>query len=65
MELCELLGDTTNVSANTGDINMILKVNPHKAPAMGSDFKFYVSHKAAYVFDAETEQIVENDVERR
>ncbi len=65
VELCELLGDTTNVYANTGEINMILKVNPHKAPAMGSDFKFYVPHKAAYVFDAETEQIVENDVERR
>ncbi len=64
VDLTELLGDTTNVYANVGDVNVILKVNPHKTPAMGSEFKFAVPYKAAYVFDQETEQIVENSVER-
>lgn len=68
VELTELLGDTTNVYATVGEgdekVNVILKVNPHNTPAMGSEFKFYVPAKAAYVYDAETEQIVENDVER-
>ncbi len=64
VDLTELLGDTTNVYANVGDVNVILKVNPHKTPAMGSEFKFAVPYKAAYVFDQETEQIVENSIER-
>lgn len=64
VELTELLGDTTNVYADIGGVNVIMKVNPHKAPEIGSDFKFYVPYKSAYVFDAETEQIVENDIER-
>ena len=64
VELTELLGDTTNVYANIGDVNVILKVNPHKTPDRGSEFKFVVPHKAAYVFDAETEKIVPNDIKR-
>ncbi len=64
VELTELLGDTTNVYANVGDVNVILKVNPHKTPAMGSEFTFYVPHHAAYVFDEETEQVVESDQKR-
>jgi len=68
VELTELLGDTTNVYATVGDgenkTNVILKVNPHDTPEMGSKFTFTVPHKAAYVYDAETEQIVENDVKR-
>ena len=64
VDLTELLGDTTNVYANVGDVNVILKVNPHHAPNMGDDFKFYVPYQAAYVFDKETEQIVESDLKR-
>ena len=64
VDLTELLGDTTNVYANVGDVNVILKVNPHKTPAMGSDFTFYVPYSASYVFDAETEQVVESDLQR-
>ena len=67
VELTELLGDTTNVYAVVGEeekVNIILKVNPHHAPVMGSDFSFYVPHTAAYIYDAETEEIVENDVKR-
>ncbi len=64
VDLTELLGDTTNVYANVGDVNVILKVNPHKTPEMGASFKFAVPYKAAYVFDAETELAVESDLER-
>ncbi len=68
VELTELLGDTTNVYATVGEgdekVNVILKVNPHDTPAMGDEFTFNVPVAAAYVFDAETEEIVENDVKR-
>ena len=64
VDLTELLGDTTNVYANVGDVNVILKVNPHKTPAMGSEFKFAVPYHAAYVFDQETELAVESDLKR-
>ena len=64
VDLTELLGDTTNVYANVGDVNVILKVNPHHTPEMGSEFKFAVPYSAAYVFDAETEQVVESDLKR-
>ena len=64
VDLTELLGDTTNVYANVGEVNVILKVNPHKAPAMGADFKFAVPYSASYVFDQETELVVESDLKR-
>ena len=68
VELTELLGDTTNVYATVSEgdnsVNLILKVNPHDTPATGSDFTFSVPHVSAYVFDAETEQIIENDIVR-
>ena len=64
VDLTELLGDTTNVYANVGDVNVIMKVNPHKAPAMNSEFKFYIPYKAAYLFDAETELAIESDLKR-
>lgn len=68
VELTELLGDTTNVYATVGAgderTNIILKVNPHHTPEMGDGFSFNVPYISAYVFDAETEQIIENDIER-
>ncbi len=64
VDLTELLGDTTNVYANVGDVNVILKINPHDTPAMGSAFKFVVPYKAAYLFDKETEQVIASDIER-
>ena len=64
VDLTELLGDTTNVYANVGDVNVILKVNPHNAPKMGEDFKFIVPYEAAYVFDGETELAIESDLKR-
>lgn len=68
VELTELLGDTTNVYATVGEgenkVNVILKVNPHHAPQMGDKFTFYVPYTATYIYDAETEEIVENDIKR-
>ena len=68
VELTELLGDTTNVYATIGEgddkANIILKINPHNTPEMGSDFTFRIPQVAAYIYDAETEEIVENDVKR-
>ena len=68
VELTELLGDTTNVYATVGEgddkVNIILKVNPHRAPKMGEDFTFRIPKVAAYIYDAETEQIVENNIKR-
>jgi multiple sugar transport system ATP-binding protein len=64
VDLTELLGDTTNVYANVGKKNVILKVNPHDTPAMGSTFKFVVPYKAAYLFDEESQLAIESDVVR-
>ena len=68
VELTELLGDTTNVYATVGEgdekVNVILKVNPHNAPEMGAEFKFRIPQAAAYIYDAETEEIVENSIKR-
>jgi multiple sugar transport system ATP-binding protein len=64
VDLTELLGDTTNVYANVGDVNVILKVNPHDTPEMGAEFKFVVPYKAAYLYDQETELAIESDVVR-
>ncbi len=65
VDLTELLGDTTNVYANVGDVNVILKVNPHDTPEMGSTFKFCVPYKAAYIYDQETEEAVPSDMKRQ
>lgn len=64
VELTELLGDTTNVYATVGGVNVILKVNPHHTPEMGAEFKFFVPYEAAYVYDCETELAVDSDLKR-
>ncbi|MGN0814462.1 MAG: ABC transporter ATP-binding protein [Candidatus Coproplasma sp.] len=64
VDLTELLGDTTNVYANVGDVNVILKVNPHDTPATGSEFTFVVPHKCAYLFDKETEKVIPSSIVR-
>jgi multiple sugar transport system ATP-binding protein len=65
VDLTELLGDTTNVYANVGDVNVILKVNPHNTPAIGDEFTFIVPHKAAYIYDKETTMAVPSIIERQ
>ena len=68
VELTELLGDNANVYATIGEgsekVNVILKINPHDTPEMGVEFTFYVPYTATYIYDGETEEIVENDIER-
>ena len=58
VELTELLGDNTNVYVNMGEDKAILKVEPHDAPAMDSDFKFSIPYKSVYIFDGETENAI-------
>lgn len=65
VDLTELLGDTTNVYANVGNVNVILKVNPHDAPKMGDEFAFCVPYKAAYIYDSETEEAIPSDISRQ
>lgn len=64
VDLTELLGDNTNVYANVGDFNVILKINPHNTPKMGDEFNFVIPYKAAYVYDKETEQVVQSSLKR-
>ena len=64
VELTELLGDTTNVYATVGEVNVILKVNPHDTPERESDFSFVIPMKAAYLYDKETGPAIESDIVR-
>lgn len=64
VELTELLGDITNVYATVDGINVILKVNPHHTPAMGSECTFFIPYKGAYLYDKETELAVPSDIVR-
>ncbi len=58
VELTEMLGDNTNVYINIGDINAILKVNPHEAPKVDTNISFSISSEYTYLFDAETEEVI-------
>ena len=61
VELTEMLGDNTNVYINIGEANAILKVNPHDAPEMDAQITFSVPFESTYLFDAETEMVIEGD----
>ncbi len=58
VELTEMLGDNTNVYVNIGDVNAILKVNPHDAPEVDTKITFSVPVSSTYLFDAETEKVI-------
>ena len=62
VELTEMLGDNTNVYVNIGEHNAILKVNPHDTPAMDSDIVFSIPVENVYLFDAETEKVIEQEI---
>ena len=64
VELTELLGDVTNVYATVGNVNVILKVNPHDTPVRGSECTFFIPYKGAYLYDKETELAVPSDIVR-
>ena len=64
VELTEFLGDTTNVYATVGGHNVIMKINPHYAPAAGDKFKIYVPYSAAYLIDQESELCFRSNIKR-
>jgi len=61
VELTEMLGDNTNVYINIGKNNAILKVNPHDTPAVDETITFSIPWDSAYLFDAETENVISQD----
>ena len=58
VELTELLGDNTNVYVDMNGDKVILKVDPHDTPEMDTSIFYYVPHKNVYLFDAETEEVI-------
>ena len=59
VELTEMLGDNTNVYINIGEHNAILKVTPYETPEMDTDITFSIPFGSTYLFDAETEMVIE------
>ena len=63
VELCELLGDNTNIYIKMGELNSILKVDPHDAPEEDIAWSFLVPYKSVYWFDKKTENVIVNEEE--
>ena len=61
VELTEMLGDNTNVYIHIGNANAILKVNPHDAPEMDAAISFSIPYESTYLFDVETEAVIERE----
>ena len=59
VELTEMLGDNTNVYIRMGDLQSILKVDPHDTPETDSSIEFSVPYENVYLFDAVTEKVIE------
>ncbi|MBR0473823.1 MAG: sn-glycerol-3-phosphate ABC transporter ATP-binding protein UgpC [Erysipelotrichaceae bacterium] len=57
--LTEMLGDSTNIYIEIDRDTVILKVDPHDAPAMDVNFDFYLPYDKVYLFDKETEKVLE------
>ena len=57
--LTELLGDNTNVYVELDDTSLILKVDPHDTPEIDTKITFSVPYKNAYLFDGESEFVIE------
>ncbi len=59
VELTEMLGDNTNIYITTGEDKAILKVDPHDTPEIDTSIKFSIPVKEVYLFDGETENVIE------
>ncbi len=59
VELTEMLGDNTNVYINMEGETAILKVDPHDTPETDSNIVFSIPYESVYLFDAETEKVIE------
>ena len=57
--LTELLGDNTNVYVEVDGVSLILKVDPHDTPALDTKITFSVPYANAYLFDGETEVVID------
>ena len=57
--LTELLGDNTNVYVQQGENSLILKVDPHDTPKLDTKITFSVPYANAYLFDGESEFVIE------
>ena len=57
--LTELLGDNTNVYVEVGGVSLILKVDPHDTPALDTKITFSVPYANTYIFDRDTEFVIE------
>ncbi|MBQ4343661.1 MAG: sn-glycerol-3-phosphate ABC transporter ATP-binding protein UgpC [Erysipelotrichaceae bacterium] len=60
VELTELLGDNTNVYVDIDGVKSILKVDPHDTPEMDTEVEFSIPYDSIYLFDKETENVIEN-----
>ena len=61
VELTELLGDNTNVYVDIEGVKSILKVDPHDTPEMDTNIEFSIPFKSVYLFDGETEMVIDTD----
>ena len=59
VELTEMLGDNANVYITAGEDKAILKVDPHDIPELDSTITFSIPHKDVYLFDGETENVIQ------
>ena len=59
VELTEMLGDNTNVYITAGDTHAILKVDSHDTPETDVPITFSIPYESVYLFDGETEKVIE------
>jgi len=59
VELTEMLGDNANVYLTIGEEKAILKVEPYDIPQLDTELNFYIPLESVYLFDAETENVIE------
>jgi multiple sugar transport system ATP-binding protein len=59
VELTELLGDNTNVYIDIDGVASILKIDPHQTPETDSRISFAIPYDHIYLFDAETERVID------
>jgi len=59
VELTEMLGDNANVYVDVAGEKAILKVTPHEIPAMDSEITFSIPVESVYLFDGDTEFVID------
>ena len=59
VELTEMLGDNTNVYVTAGKDQAILKVDSHDTPETDVDITFSIPYENVYLFDGETEKVID------